>query len=143
MKLGTVHVGLAGHDDAVIHSSVEISAYQHDKGCTLLSAIAGEAPTTEEPCLEILEGAVMGQVAAALGIEAEHLLPESRDEHLAVTEAPSVPHCSQCAIHEASNLKIGMARSQFDASDLIVMLYESPLDCPKLLVSQNWSGLPC
>jgi hypothetical protein len=40
MKLGTVHVGLAGHDGAVIHGSDEISAYKHDQWCTLLGGLA-------------------------------------------------------------------------------------------------------
>jgi hypothetical protein len=77
MKLETIGVGLARYAPAVIHASDEISAYEHNQRHTLLGAITREAPATEKPRLEVLDGAALGQVATGVGIEAEHHLPES------------------------------------------------------------------
>jgi hypothetical protein len=79
--------GLARGDQRGIHRRDEIGAAEDDQSRTVLGAVAGEQPTSDEPRLEVLDRRAVGQGATGLGFDVEHLRPKRRNEHLAIAAA--------------------------------------------------------
>ena len=75
---------------------------------TDIGEIAGAQPGAEEQRFEVLDRGAVDQDAAGLGLDTEHLGPERRDEHLAVTEPAGVLDVRKGAVHEVDDREVGV-----------------------------------